>query len=40
MESNVISLAILVIISIYGIVRLFVAIAEHEHVTSNNYYYD
>lgn len=40
MESNVISLAVLVIVSIWGICKLIRAVAEHEHVTSNNYYYD
>lgn len=39
MESNVISLGVLVIFAIWGVCKLFVALAEHEHGTSDNYYY-
>ena len=35
MESNVISLAVLVIISIWGIYKLLLAVAEHEHIKND-----
>lgn len=35
MESNIISLAVLVIISIWGTYKLLCAVAEHEHIKND-----